>query len=79
MHEANHLTAKTCNLRLTALKSLTEYCADEDLTLVAIYNDVCSVRGMKEQKKAILYMTNEAIQTLLKMPKQIQKRGDAIV
>jgi site-specific recombinase XerD len=55
MHEVKYLATKTCNLRLTALKSLMEYCADEDITLVAIYNEVCSVRGMKEQKKPIVY------------------------
>lgn len=55
MNEVQNLAVKTCNLRLTALKSFVEYCADEDITLVSIYNDVCSVRGMKEYKKAILY------------------------
>ena len=69
MREVQNLAIKTCNLRLTALKSFMEYCADEDITLVTIYNDVCSVRGMKEHKKSVLYMTNEAIETLLKTPK----------
>jgi integrase/recombinase XerD len=75
MKEVQNLAAKTCNLRLTALKSFMEYCADEDITLVAIYHDVCSVRGMKEHKKAILYMTNEAIEALLKTPKTDTKKG----
>ena len=75
MNEVQNLAVKTCNLRLTALKSFVEYCADEDITLVSIYNDVCSVRGMKEHKKAILYMTNESIQTLLKTPKTDTKKG----
>lgn len=75
MHEEKHLAAKTCNLRLTALKSFMEYCADEDISLVAIYNEVCSVRGMKEHKKPIVYMTNEAISVLLKTPKIDTKKG----
>ena len=75
MSEVQNLAVKTCNLRLTALKSFMEYCADEDITLVAIYNDVCSVRGMKEHKKAILYMTNEAIEALLKTPKTDTQKG----
>src|SRR5690606_24316574 len=33
MQEEQHLATKTCNLRLTALKSFMEYCADEDITL----------------------------------------------
>lgn len=75
MNESQHLAAKTCNLRLTALKSFMEYGADEDITLVANYNEVRSVRGMKEYKKAILYMGHEAIATLLKTPKTDSKKG----
>jgi integrase/recombinase XerD len=75
MNEKQNLAAKTCNLRLTALKSFMEYCADEDITLVAIYNDVRSVRGLKEHKKTVLYMTNEAIEALLKTPKTDTKKG----
>lgn len=75
MNEMQNLVAKTCNLRLTALKSFMEYCADEDITLVAIYNEVCSVRGMKEHKKPILYMTNEAVEALLKTPKTKTNKG----
>ena len=75
MNEGQKFAVKTCNLRLTALKSFMEYCADEDITLVSIYNDVCSVRGMKEHKKPILYMSNEAIETLLKTPKTDTAKG----
>jgi site-specific recombinase XerD len=75
MIEVQNLAVKTCNLRLTAIKSFLEFCADEDIMLVSIYNDVCSVRGMKERKKTILYMTYEAVQALLKAPKTDTKRG----
>jgi len=75
MNEVQNLSVKTCNLRLTAIKSFIEYCADEDITLVTIYNDVCSVRGMKEYKKSVLYMTNEALETLLKAPKTDTAKG----
>lgn len=75
MNEVQHWAAKTCNLRLTALKSFMEYSADEDITLVANYNEVRSVRGMKESKKAILYMTHAAIAALLKAPRTDTKKG----
>lgn len=75
MNEVQHLAAKTCNLRLTALKSFMEYSADEDITLVANYNEVRSVHGMKEHKKAILYMTYAAIAALLKAPRTDTKKG----
>ncbi len=75
MNEVQNLAVKTCNLRLTALKSFMEYCADEDITLVTIYNDVYSIRGMKAHKKSVIYMTNEAIETLLKTPKTNTVKG----
>lgn len=75
MNEVQHWAAKTCNLRLTALKSFMEYCADEDITLVANYNEVCSVYGLKEYKKPILYMTHTAIAALLKAPRTNTKKG----
>ncbi len=73
MNEVQHFAAKTCNLRLTALKSFMEYSTDE--TLVANYNEVCSVRGTKECKKTILYMSCEAVDALLKTPKTDMKKG----
>jgi site-specific recombinase XerD len=75
MFEIQNWAAKTCNLRITAIKSFLEYCADEDITLVSVYNDVCSIRGLKEHKKPIKYMSNEAIQALLKTPKTNTKKG----
>lgn len=75
MNEDQKRAVKTCNLRLTALKSFMEYCADEDITLVSVFNNVCSVRGMKEHKKSILFMTNEAIETLLKSPETDTVKG----
>lgn len=75
MNEVQNLAAKTCNLRLTALKSFLEYCADEDITLVTICNEVCSIRGMKEHKKSVLFMTNEAVEALLKTPKTDTAKG----
>ena len=75
MREVRNMAIKTCNLRLTALKSYMAYCADEEITLVTIYNDLCTVRGMKEQKKSVSYMTNEAIEALLKSPKTDTTKG----
>jgi integrase/recombinase XerD len=75
MSETHRLAIKTCNLRLTALKSFMEYAADEDITLVLNYRELCSVRGMKEHKKTILYMTKDAIQVLLKTPATDTKKG----
>lgn len=75
MHTVQHWAAKTCNLRLTALKSFLEYSADEDITLMAHYHEVCSVRGLKEAPQAIRYMTEDAIAALLKAPQTDTLKG----
>jgi integrase/recombinase XerD len=61
MRDEKNLAIKTCNLRITAIKSFLKYCSEEDITLVAIYNDVNKVRCLKEEKKPILYLSREAI------------------
>ena len=75
MFEIKKWTTKTCNLRITAVKSFLEYCADEDVTLVSVYNDVCSIRSLKEHKKTIKYMSTNAIQALLKAPETNTQKG----
>lgn len=75
MLETNKWAIKTCNLRITAIKSFLEYCANEDITLVAVYNDVCRIRSLKEHKKTVKYMSTNAIQVLLKTPKTNTEKG----
>lgn len=75
MLEVKKWAPKTCNLRITAIKSLLEYCAEEDITLVAVYNDVCRIRSLKEHKKTVKYMSTNAMQVLLKTPKTNTEKG----
>ena len=56
---------KTINLKLTAIRSFLKYCADEDFELRGIYNDVCTVRKVKETKKPIEYLQPEATKAIL--------------
>ena len=56
---------KTINLKLTAIRSFLKYCADEDFELRGIYNDVCTVRKVKEEKKPIEYLQPEATKAIL--------------
>ena len=82
MRDEKNLAIKTCNLRITAIKSFLKYCSEEDITLVAIYNDVNKVRCLKEEKKPILYLSREAIKTILNMPKtdnQKERRNQMIL
>lgn len=56
---------KTINLRLTAIRSFLKYCAEEDFELRGIYTDVCSVRKLREEKKAIQYLRPRATSAIL--------------
>jgi len=56
---------KTINLKLTAVRSFLKYCADEDFELRGIYNEVCTVRKVKEEKKPIEYLQPEATKAIL--------------
>ena len=56
---------KTTNLRLTAIRSFLKYCSEEDFELRGIYTDVCSVKKVKEEKKAIQYLKPKATSAIL--------------
>ena len=64
LHEKKY-APKTINLKLTAIRSFLRYCADEDFELRGIYNDVCTVRKAKEEKKPIEYLQPEATKAIL--------------
>ena len=63
------LAPKTCGLRLTAIKSFLKYCSDEDILFEARFHEVYSINGMKSAKKLVKYLPENAMSTLLKMPK----------
>lgn len=58
-------SAKTINLRLTAISSFLKYSSEEDFELRGIYTDVCSVKKVKEEKKPIAYLQPEATAAIL--------------
>ena len=65
MQLENGYSPKTVNLRITAIKSFLKFCAEEDFTLALFHTAVYSIKGIKESKKPILYLTRKAITTLL--------------
>ena len=81
MTETKKWAVKTCNLRITAIKSFLEYCAAEDITLVSVYNDVSSIRNLKEPKKTIKYMSTNSIKALLQAPttKTIKEKRNRMI
>lgn len=58
-------SAKTINLRLTAIRSFLKYSSEEDFELRGIYTDICSVKKVKEEKKPIVYLQPEATIAIL--------------
>ncbi len=61
----NKYAPKTINLKLTAIRSFLKYCGDEDIELRGIYNDVCTVKKVKEDKKPIEYLPPAATKEIL--------------
>lgn len=58
----------TCNLRLSAIKSFLKYCADEDISLYSVYQEVKKIPLMKTSRVPVKYMSNIALKTLLEQP-----------
>ena len=50
MNEEKGYSAKTVNLRLTALKSLLRYCSAEDSSLTSAYVGACAVRPPRSSR-----------------------------
>ena len=55
----------TCNLRLSALKSLLRYCADEDISLQWVYQEVKSIPLRKVSRKPVGYLSRNAVMAVL--------------
>lgn len=62
---AKSCSAKTINLRLTAIRSFLKYCSEEDFELRGVYTDVCSIKKVKEEKRPIVYLQPEATSAIL--------------
>jgi site-specific recombinase XerD len=68
-------SASTCNLRLSSLKSLLKYCADEDIGLISVYQEVKRVPLMKMARKPVSYMSQTAVKALLAQPDSKTAKG----
>ncbi len=58
----------TCNLRLSSLKSFLKYCADEEISLYSVYQEIKKIPLMKAPKMPVGYMSDSAIKALLVQP-----------
>lgn len=67
------LAAKTCNLRLTAIRSLLEYASNEYSELMPNYLSVCSVKNIKSSGKPIEFFEPFQMKALLSAPDTTRK------
>ena len=67
------LSAKTCNLRLTAIHSLLEYASNEHKELVPYYLSACSVNNVRTQNKPIEFFEPAQTKALLSAPNITKK------
>ncbi len=58
-------STRTINLRVTAIRSFLKYCGQEDFELRGIYESVCQIQKLKEEKRPILYLQLEATAAIL--------------
>ena len=58
-------SAKTVNLKLTAIRSFLKYCGEEDFELRGIYDGVCQIKKLKEPKKPIEYRQPDATSAIM--------------
>lgn len=58
-------STRTINLRLTSIRSFLKYCGQEDFELRGIYESVCQIHKLKEEKRPILYLQPEATAAIL--------------
>ena len=67
------LAPKTCNLRLTAIRSFLEYAAQEYMWLMPVYTDACTIAGVKTANHAIEYFEPDEMAALLAAPSGTSK------
>ncbi len=68
-------SASTCNLRLSSLKSLLKYCADEDISLTSVFQVVRRVPLTKVSRTPVHYMSQTAVKALLAQPDAKTAKG----
>jgi integrase/recombinase XerD len=67
------LSPKTCNLRMTAIRALLEYAAQEHLWITPLYIDACNIVGVKITNRPIEYLEPDEMTFLLAVPSDRRK------
>lgn len=69
------LAPKTCNLRLTSLRSFLAYAAGEHHELTAVYVNVCDIRDSKVPSKPIEFLEKDQTKAILAAPDPRTRTG----
>ena len=64
MASTKHYQPKTISLRLTALRSFLSFCAAEDSTLMALYQQISTVKGPSIPKRPVEYLGGDELSAL---------------
>lgn len=67
--------AATCNLRLSALKAFLRYCADEDVSLYSVFQEVKKIPLLKMVRTPVGYLSKTALMEVLAQPDMTTVKG----
>ena len=68
MSKDQNYKSRTCNLRLSAIKTFLRYCGRHAITNEAISRDVLALPMKKIQKEKIEYMSSESVAAIMNAP-----------
>ena len=82
MHKTAQLAPKTCNLRLTALRSLLEYASQECIDITPICISSGTIKGVRLTQAPIESFEREAMSALMAAPdirKKLERRNQMLL
>lgn len=75
MKDSRKLSEKTCNLKMTAIRTLLAYAAEESIDITTVYVNAKTVKGLPVLQKEIEYFENSQLKALLAAPSVDTKIG----
>ena len=75
MAKERNCKPRTCNLRLSAIKTFLRYCARHTIANESISRDVLELPMKKVRKEKIEYMSNEAVAAIISAPDNRRTTG----
>lgn len=75
MKNLRKLSEKTCNLRMTAIRTLLAYAAEESIDITPIYVNAKTIKSLPVPQKEIEYFESNQLKALLAIPSADTKIG----